>query len=63
MSRSSRSFSSRVTHQGGPPPGAAFTLHEHPDALHEARPDVVVHERGAELRVVAPTVPGETDAL
>ena len=53
----SRSFSSRVTHQSCSPTGAAFTLHEHPDALHETGPDVVVHERGAELRVVTTAVP------
>ena len=47
--------SSTVTHQAGTATSATFTLHEHTNALHQARPDVVVHKRSAELGVIAAT--------
>ena len=46
-----------MSYQGGPATGAALALHPADGALHEGRPDVVVHQRGRVLAVIAATVP------
>jgi len=46
-----------MSYQGGPATGAALALHPADGALHEGRPDVVVHQWGRVLAVIAATVP------
>ena len=45
------------TYEGGPAACAAFSLDDDLGSLHETGPDVVVHQWGGELGVIAATVP------
>ncbi len=46
-------------YQGSAPARVRLALDQDPGSLHQTRPDVVVHQRGHEVRIVAAPVPAE----